>query len=65
MKTGDMVRFPAPHWLGGAGVPLNERPLLVGLVVEYKAWEKIVTILYSGELIRVAARDTEKAGKKD
>tara|TARA_A100001011_G_scaffold384869_1_gene458045 strand:+ start:446 stop:661 length:216 start_codon:yes stop_codon:yes gene_type:complete len=65
MKSGDMVRFPAPHWLGGAGVSLEQRPILVGLLVKYETWEKIAEILYNGEVLRIAAREVEKAGRKD
>ena len=65
MKTGDMVRFRAPHWLGGAGLQETEAPWLIGLLVEYHTWEKIATIMHEGKLIRVQARIVEKAGKKD
>jgi hypothetical protein len=65
MRAGDMVRFPAPHWLGGAGLPLEKRPLLVGILVKYESWEKIAEILYNEEILRISARDVEKAGKKD
>jgi len=64
MKPGDLVRFRAVHWLGGAGLELNQRPWLVGLLVEYHKWEKIATILYDDELLRIAARDVQKYGKR-
>ena len=64
MKSGDIVRFRAPHWLGGAGVPEEEAPWLIGLLVEYHKWEKIATILYDNELIRIAARNTQKYGRR-
>jgi len=65
MKEGDMVRFMAPHWLGGAGLPEEERPWLLGLLLEYHTWEKMATILHKEEVIRVSARWVEKAGKRD
>jgi hypothetical protein len=65
MKAGDMVRFEAPHWLGGAGFQEAERPRLIGLLVEYHTWEKMATIIYEGKIVRVQARVVEKAGKKD
>lgn len=65
MKPGDVVRFCAPHWLGGAGLPEKERPWLLGLLVEYHTWAKMATIMYEGQIIRVQARLTEKAGRKD
>lgn len=65
MKAGDVVRFEAPHWLGGAGILEGERPWLIGLLLEYHTWEKIATILYEEEVLRVAAYKVQKAGKKD
>ena len=64
MKAGDMVRFRAPHWLGGASVSQDQRPWLIGLLVEYHKWEKIATIMYANELLRIAARDTQKYGRR-
>ena len=63
MKSGDMVRFRAPHWLGGAGLKEEERPWLVGLLLEYHTWEKIATILYRDEILRVNARVVQKASQ--
>jgi len=40
-------------------------PWLMGLLIEYHAWEKVATIAYGGQLVRVQARAVEKAGKKD
>ena len=65
MKKGDIVRFESPHWLGGSGVPEDERPWLIGLLLEYYTWEKIATILYKEEILRVPAYKVQKAGKKD
>ena len=65
MKDGDMVRFRAPHWLGGAGVSTDKRPWLVGLLVEYAKWEKMTSILYEGDLLRIPAWDVQKSGRKD
>ena len=64
MKAGDLVRFRATHWLGGAGVSEEDRPFLLGLLVSYHTWEKIATILYNGEVLRVQARNVQKFGKK-
>ena len=65
-----MVRFCAPHYPGcrspaEAGPEESEKPWLVGLLVEYRVWEKIATIMYDGQLVRVHANVVEKAGKKD
>ena len=65
MKSGDMVRVRAPHWLGGAGLQEEERPWLIGLLVEYTKWERIATVMYEGNLLRLPCYTVEKAGKKD
>ena len=65
MKVGDLVRFRAPHWLGGAGVSEDQCPSLIGLLVEHHVWEKMTTVLYKGQVIRLQSRRVEKAGKKD
>lgn len=64
MSPGDLVRFRAPHWLGGAGVPEEKCPWLIGLLVEYHKWEKIATVLYKDELLRIGARNVQKYGKR-
>ena len=56
MKSGDMVRFEHPSSLGKKQI---------GLLVEYHTWEKISTILYKGEVLRIRAESVTKAGKKD
>ena len=56
MKAGDMVRFEHPHRFGGKQI---------GLLIEYHTWEKIATVLYKGELLRLRAENVTKAGKKD
>ena len=65
MKAGDIVRFEAPHWLGGAGFPEADRPWLLGLLLEYHTWEKVATIMYEEEVLRIPAYKVQKAGKKD
>jgi len=61
MKTGDMVRFR---------IVLNHRDEVlstwkVGILLEYQSWEKIASVLYKGEVLRLYARHVTKAGKKD
>ncbi len=60
-----MVRFRATHWLGGAGLPEDKRPWLIGLLVDQPKWERIATVMYEGELLRLPCYTVEKAGKKD
>jgi hypothetical protein len=64
MRPGDLVRFRATHWLAPGGLDLEDRPWLIGLLVEYHKWEKIATIMHNNELVRVAARDTQKFGRR-
>ena len=60
MTNGDMVRFR---------LPTDSEPHMpkrhVGLLVEYKSWEKIASVLYNGKILRLRAADVEKAGKRD
>lgn len=61
MKAGDMVRFRDV---------INHRTQeltdwKIGLLIEYRSWEKIATILYRGEVRRLRAEYVTKAGKKD
>jgi hypothetical protein len=64
MKPGDLVRFRAPHWLGGAGASEEDRPWLLGLLVEYHKWEKIASILYNDEILRIGSRNVQKFGRR-
>ena len=66
MKSGDLVRFRAPHYLAktkhldadGHG------EWLVGLLIEYHTWEKMATVLYKDRILRLIGRNVEKFGKK-
>ncbi len=51
-----MVRFWKYH---RQTRPAFEKPPNIGLLVEYNTWEKIATILYEGELLRIRARDVQ------
>ena len=59
MKPGDLVRWTprrkTASWFEAS----------LCLLIEYKKWEKMGTILCDGELVRVRGEDLEKAGKKD
>ena len=62
MKPGDIVRFiPITSVIR----PTEESPYKLALLIEYKSWEKIATILHNGEVIRCRASHVTKAGKKD
>ena len=60
MKVGDLVRFKsvtAPYELDGQW--------RIGLLIEYKMWEKMGTVLYKGRLVRLRGEQMQKVGKKD
>ena len=59
MKAGDIVRW-TPNRLTKSWFKTS-----LCLLIEYKKWEKMGTILCDGELIRVRGEDLEKAGKRD
>ena len=61
MKDGDIVKFR--DVINHRTEELSEWK--VGLLVEYKKWEKIATVLYNGEVRRIRAECVTKAGKKD
>ena len=67
MKAGDLVRFKPPHFIRQADGVFGSLSLtknFLGLLVEYNTWEKVATIMYEGEIVRVPARDVEKFGKR-
>jgi len=65
VKPGDLVRFCARRLRLWPGLEESQRPWLVGLLVEYESWEKMATVFYEGNNIRVAARNVQKSGRKD
>ena len=58
-----MVRFKATYQLCGE-LEEDQRPWLVGLLIEYHKWEKIATIMYDDKLIRIPARNTQQVGRR-
>ena len=61
MKAGDMVRFKTKSQTFFS----RYETWKIGLLVEYHTWEKVASILYEGNVIRVRAEYVQKAGKKD
>ena len=61
MKIGDLVRFKR---LGTSPRPSSEE-WRIGLLLEYRTWEKVGTVLYEGNIYRVRAENIQKAGKRD
>lgn len=65
MKAGDLVRFRRDIVERRRRGDCEIWEWNIGFLVEYKKWEKVATILYEGNLIRVRAEYVQKAGKKD
>ena len=68
MKPGDIVRFKPPYYINVVdGVYSRDKkdPGWKGLLVKYEPWEKMAEVFYCGDVYRIAARDVEKAGKRD
>ena len=63
-----MVRFRAPYgyydWDPNESIEDQQRPWLVGLLIEYHKWEKIASILYDDVVMRLPARDVQKYGRR-
>jgi hypothetical protein len=69
VKAGDLVRFKPPYFIrkvdGVFGMEGSEgKGNLLGLLIEYEAWEKMASVMYNGEILRIPARDVEKFGKR-
>ena len=62
MKSGDMVRFRRLEYYSDLAAP--EERWEVGLLIEYHKWEKIATVLFNDELLRLPARDVQKFGRR-
>lgn len=56
MRAGDLVRFRECTW---HVEPKQYTDWKIGLVLEYKTWEKVAKISYKGRIIRVRASDTQ------
>ena len=65
MKKGDIVRFRTYTLRPVTKQDCGIWAWNLGLLIEYKKWEKVATILADGKIIRVRAEDVQKSGKKD
>ena len=63
MKAGDLVRFRSPLHAYVGDTPHGDK-WEVGLLIEYHKWEKIATVLYDDQVLRIAARDVQKYGRR-
>jgi len=67
MKAGDIVRFRRHDWGNSDFSPSAKEAKEiweVGLLIEYHKWEKIATVLYDNAILRLAARDVQKFGRR-
>lgn len=69
MKAGDLVRFKPPYFINSAdgvfGNTSSDDIRLLGLLIKYEPWHKMTSVMYEGQVLRIAARHVEKAGRKD
>ena len=60
MRAGDFVRFTTLSNINNIELPVWQH----GILIEYHTWEKVATILYEGNQIRVAARNVQLASRQ-
>jgi hypothetical protein len=65
MKPGDIVRFRSSLVTDQSGTNVRIPVESLGILIEYRKWEKIASVLVKGSLMRVRAENIEKAGKAD
>jgi len=65
MKQGDLVRFKVYKVVPRKRTDCGIWEVKLGILVEYKKWEKIATILSEGKIHRIRAEFATKAGRKD
>ena len=58
MKPGDLVRF---RRAADGRFAVNWG---VGLIIEYHKWEKVVTVLYNDQVLRIPGKDVQKYGRR-
>ena len=67
MKAGDLVRFRPPYYIAkvdNVNTPEGSGDWRIGLLVEYHKWEKMATVMYENELLRIQARHVQKFGRR-
>ena len=69
MKAGDLVRFRSSCHIkvidGVFGFDDSSQKWFLGLLMEYKPWEKVATVMYNGAFLRIHASELQKAGRRD
>jgi len=67
VQAGDIVRFRPAYYIASADevlTPESSGDWVIGLLIEYNKWEKIATILHGEDVLRVAARDVQRFGRR-
>ncbi len=59
-----MVRFRRVAWGKEKSWTSPTEKWEVGLLIEYHKWEKIATVLFNDQLLRLPARDVQKFGRR-
>ena len=65
MKKGDLVRFKKYKVRPRKRTDCGIWEIKLGILIEYKIWEKIATIFSEGKIHRIRAEDVTKAGRRD
>ena len=64
VRAGDLVRFRQLGWGNSDFDHKPEEIWKTGLLIEYHKWEKIATLLYDDKILRIAAKDVQKYGRR-
>ena len=59
-----MVRFRRATWEKDKVWTSPTEKWEVGLLIEYHKWEKIATVLFNDQLLRLPARDVQQFGRR-
>ena len=62
MKTGDMVRFRKLEYYSDLAGP--EEKWEIGLLIEFHKREKMATVLFNDDLLKLSVNDVQKYGKR-
>jgi len=65
MKQGDLVRFKIHKVMPIKRSNCGIWEVKLGILIEYKKWEKIATIFSDGKIHRIRSEYVTRAGRKD
>ena len=65
MRQGDLVRFKVYQVKPKKSSDCGIWEVKLGILVEYKKWEKIASVFSEGSIHRIRAEFVTKAGRRD